>query len=73
MALTVVAGIQPLQNLRLLAKMGEKKMEWARSVIERGFESLAALWKIIFLLLNFIVSSTGDLVKINCRKVLLWR
>jgi len=38
---TVVADIQPLQNLRVLKKVGEeKKMEWAQHWIDFGFQGL---------------------------------
>eukprot|EP00128_Syssomonas_multiformis_P009759 Colp12_sorted_trinity150504_noHs@10861 len=36
----ICGEIQPLQNLRVLNKIGEKKMEWAKEWIERGFVAL---------------------------------
>lgn len=37
---TIVSGIQPLQNLNVLVRVGEGKQEWAKHWIERGFSSL---------------------------------
>lgn len=40
----IVSGIQPLQNLGLLTRIGdEKKMEWAQHWIMRGFDGLEKL------------------------------
>ncbi|XP_062433992.1 maleylacetoacetate isomerase-like isoform X3 [Rhea pennata] len=36
----IVSGIQPLQNLSILQRMGEKKMEWAQQCITFGFQAL---------------------------------
>ncbi|KAG8448979.1 hypothetical protein GDO86_015882 [Hymenochirus boettgeri] len=36
----IVSGIQPLQNLHVLQKVGEKKLEWAQHFITRGFQAL---------------------------------
>ncbi|XP_013796044.1 maleylacetoacetate isomerase isoform X2 [Apteryx mantelli] len=36
----IVSGIQPLQNLSILQRMGEKKMEWAQQCITSGFQAL---------------------------------
>ncbi|XP_059675355.1 maleylacetoacetate isomerase isoform X3 [Gavia stellata] len=36
----IVSGIQPLQNLSILKKMGEKKTEWAQNCIASGFQAL---------------------------------
>jgi hypothetical protein len=33
----VNSGIQPLQNLRVLQQLGDKKTEWAKNAIQRGF------------------------------------
>lgn len=40
---TIASGIQPLQNLAVLIKMGDQKMEWARQVIARGFNAVEKL------------------------------
>jgi len=37
---TIASGIQPLQNLKVLNYIGEKKMEWAKHWVTSGFESL---------------------------------
>ncbi|KAK7105096.1 maleylacetoacetate isomerase-like [Littorina saxatilis] len=34
------SGIQPLQNLKTLQALGDKKTEWAHTVISNGFEAL---------------------------------
>ncbi|XP_075568887.1 maleylacetoacetate isomerase isoform X1 [Pelecanus crispus] len=36
----IASGIQPLQNLRVLKEMGEKKKEWAQNCISSGFQAL---------------------------------
>ncbi|XP_065694178.1 maleylacetoacetate isomerase isoform X2 [Patagioenas fasciata] len=36
----IAAGIQPIQNLSILNKIGEKKMEWAQNCITSGFQAL---------------------------------
>ncbi|XP_009866927.1 PREDICTED: maleylacetoacetate isomerase isoform X1 [Apaloderma vittatum] len=36
----IASGIQPLQNLVVLKKMGEKKTEWAQNCITSGFQAL---------------------------------
>uniref|UniRef100_A0A8D0GY97 Maleylacetoacetate isomerase n=1 Tax=Sphenodon punctatus TaxID=8508 RepID=A0A8D0GY97_SPHPU len=36
----IVSGIQPLQNLSVLQKVGEKKMEWAQHYISHGFQAV---------------------------------
>jgi len=40
MSLQIVAGIQPLQNLPVLNKVGETKNEWAQHWIARGLQGL---------------------------------
>lgn len=37
---SIVSGIQPLQNLNVLVRVGEGKQEWAKYWIERGFAAL---------------------------------
>ncbi|XP_053234524.1 maleylacetoacetate isomerase isoform X1 [Podarcis raffonei] len=36
----IASGIQPLQNLTVLEQFGEKKQEWAKNCISRGFKAL---------------------------------
>lgn len=36
----IACDIQPIQNLRVLQYVGEKKVEWARHWIEKGFQGL---------------------------------
>ncbi|KAL8169120.1 UNVERIFIED_CONTAM: Glutathione S-transferase zeta-1 [Gekko kuhli] len=36
----IASGIQPLQNLTILQKVGEKKLEWAQDCISQGFKAL---------------------------------
>ncbi|OXB72019.1 UNVERIFIED_CONTAM: hypothetical protein H355_007830 [Colinus virginianus] len=36
----IASGIQPLQNLSVLNKMGDRKMEWAQQCITSGFQAL---------------------------------
>ncbi|PVD25654.1 hypothetical protein C0Q70_13313 [Pomacea canaliculata] len=40
LAEVINSGIQPLQNLKVLKALGEKKEEWARTVISDGFSAL---------------------------------
>lgn len=40
MAEVINSGIQPIQNLSVLNKIGETKVEWAKFWIERGFNSI---------------------------------
>ncbi|CAD5123286.1 DgyrCDS11645 [Dimorphilus gyrociliatus] len=40
LAETINSGIQPIQNLSVLNKIGETKVEWAKYWIERGFDNL---------------------------------
>ncbi|XP_023683997.1 maleylacetoacetate isomerase isoform X2 [Paramormyrops kingsleyae] len=41
----IVSGIQPLQNLYLLQKIGDEKVSWAQHFIIRGFEALEPILK----------------------------
>ncbi|KAJ8390818.1 hypothetical protein AAFF_G00099500 [Aldrovandia affinis] len=41
----IASGIQPLQNLHVLQKIGEEKVQWAQYFILRGFEALEPLLK----------------------------
>ncbi|KAM9354365.1 maleylacetoacetate isomerase isoform 2-T2 [Pholidichthys leucotaenia] len=42
----IASGIQPLQNLYVLQRLGEeKKMEWAQHFIDRGFQALESILK----------------------------
>ena len=34
----ISCDIQPIQNLKILKKIGENKNEWAKQVIDLGFE-----------------------------------
>ncbi|XP_066854252.1 maleylacetoacetate isomerase isoform X1 [Anser cygnoides] len=36
----IASGIQPLQNLKVLKQMGERKTEWAQKCIASGFQAL---------------------------------
>eukprot|EP01097_Dermamoeba_algensis_P006755 TRINITY_DN4215_c0_g1_i2.p1 TRINITY_DN4215_c0_g1~~TRINITY_DN4215_c0_g1_i2.p1 ORF type:complete len:219 (-),score=41.64 TRINITY_DN4215_c0_g1_i2:122-682(-) len=36
----IASGIQPLQNMKIINKMGDKKTEWSKQVIEDGFKAL---------------------------------
>ncbi|XP_010214670.1 PREDICTED: maleylacetoacetate isomerase isoform X2 [Tinamus guttatus] len=36
----IVSGIQPLQNVSVLERVGEKKLEWAQHYIKSGFQAL---------------------------------
>ncbi|XP_061599209.1 maleylacetoacetate isomerase isoform X1 [Cololabis saira] len=41
----IAAGIQPVQNLYVLQKIGAEKMEWAQHFIDRGFQALEPMLK----------------------------
>ncbi|KYO19789.1 maleylacetoacetate isomerase isoform B [Alligator mississippiensis] len=41
----IVSGIQPLQNLAVLQRVGEKKLEWAQHYITNGFQALEQILK----------------------------
>ncbi|XP_046906059.1 maleylacetoacetate isomerase [Hypomesus transpacificus] len=41
----ICSGIQPLQNLTVLQKIGAEKMQWAQHFITRGFEALEPMLK----------------------------
>ncbi|XP_006036016.1 maleylacetoacetate isomerase isoform X1 [Alligator sinensis] len=41
----IVSGIQPLQNLAVLQRVGEKKLEWAQHYITNGFQALERILK----------------------------
>ncbi|XP_043118604.1 maleylacetoacetate isomerase isoform X2 [Puntigrus tetrazona] len=41
----IAAGIQPLQNLYVLQKVGAEKVQWAQHFITRGFEALEPILK----------------------------
>ncbi|XP_028995075.1 maleylacetoacetate isomerase isoform X4 [Betta splendens] len=41
----IASGIQPLQNLYVLQKMGAEKVQWAQHFIVRGFEALEPMLK----------------------------
>ncbi|XP_057199914.1 maleylacetoacetate isomerase isoform X1 [Triplophysa rosa] len=41
----ITSGIQPLQNLYVLQKIGGEKMQWAQHFINRGFEALEPILK----------------------------
>ncbi|KAG7466423.1 hypothetical protein MATL_G00164560 [Megalops atlanticus] len=41
----IASGIQPLQNLYVLQKIGAEKLPWAQHFITRGFEALEPLLK----------------------------
>ncbi|XP_061649781.1 maleylacetoacetate isomerase isoform X1 [Phyllopteryx taeniolatus] len=41
----IATGIQPLQNLHVIQKIGAEKVQWAQYFINRGFEALEALLK----------------------------
>ncbi|KAJ7988627.1 hypothetical protein DPEC_G00311170 [Dallia pectoralis] len=36
----IASGIQPLQNLCVLQRIGDQKLQWAQHFIQRGFEAL---------------------------------
>ncbi|XP_057715664.1 maleylacetoacetate isomerase isoform X1 [Corythoichthys intestinalis] len=41
----IASGIQPLQNLHVIQKIGAEKVQWAQYFINRGFEGLEPLLK----------------------------
>uniref|UniRef100_A0A8C2IFY1 Maleylacetoacetate isomerase n=1 Tax=Cyprinus carpio TaxID=7962 RepID=A0A8C2IFY1_CYPCA len=41
----IASGIQPLQNLYVLQKIGAEKVQWAQHFINRGFEALEPILK----------------------------
>lgn len=41
----ISSGIQPLQNLYVLQKIGAEKLQWAQHFINRGFEALEPILK----------------------------
>eukprot|EP00066_Takifugu_rubripes_P026153 XP_011615419.1 PREDICTED: maleylacetoacetate isomerase isoform X2 [Takifugu rubripes] len=41
----IASGIQPLQNLYVIQKMGAEKMQWAQHFIDRGFQALEPILK----------------------------
>ncbi|KAK1894367.1 Maleylacetoacetate isomerase [Dissostichus eleginoides] len=41
----IASGIQPLQNLHVIQKMGTEKVQWAQHFIDRGFQALEPLLK----------------------------
>ncbi|XP_020775346.1 maleylacetoacetate isomerase isoform X2 [Boleophthalmus pectinirostris] len=41
----IASGIQPLQNLYVLQKIGEEKVPWAQHFINRGFQALEPILK----------------------------
>ncbi|XP_016399042.1 maleylacetoacetate isomerase isoform X1 [Sinocyclocheilus rhinocerous] len=41
----IASGIQPLQNLYVLRKIGAEKVQWAQHFINRGFEALEPILK----------------------------
>ncbi|XP_049319993.1 maleylacetoacetate isomerase isoform X2 [Astyanax mexicanus] len=41
----IASGIQPLQNLYVIQKIGEEKVQWAQHFINRGFEALEPMLK----------------------------
>ncbi|XP_077395673.1 maleylacetoacetate isomerase isoform X3 [Festucalex cinctus] len=41
----IASGIQPLQNLHVIQKIGAEKVPWAQHFINRGFEALEPLLK----------------------------
>uniref|UniRef100_A0A6Q2ZDC5 maleylacetoacetate isomerase n=1 Tax=Esox lucius TaxID=8010 RepID=A0A6Q2ZDC5_ESOLU len=41
----IASGIQPLQNLCVLQKIGAEKAQWAQHFIQRGFEALEPILK----------------------------
>lgn len=43
LAEVINSGIQPLQNLKTLQAFGDKKAEWAQTVIANGFEGTILL------------------------------
>ncbi|KAM7402977.1 hypothetical protein PAMA_003753 [Pampus argenteus] len=41
----ISSGIQPLQNLHVIQKMGTEKVQWAQHFIHRGFQALEPILK----------------------------
>ncbi|XP_068563074.1 maleylacetoacetate isomerase isoform X2 [Cebidichthys violaceus] len=41
----IASGIQPLQNLYVIQKIGAEKMQWAQHFIDRGFQALEPILK----------------------------
>uniref|UniRef100_A0A8C7YGB9 Maleylacetoacetate isomerase n=1 Tax=Oryzias sinensis TaxID=183150 RepID=A0A8C7YGB9_9TELE len=41
----IASGIQPIQNLSVLQKVGEEKVPWAQHFINRGFQALEPILK----------------------------
>ncbi|KAG7328300.1 hypothetical protein KOW79_008244 [Hemibagrus wyckioides] len=41
----IASGIQPLQNLYVLQKVGEEKLQWAQHFINKGFKALESILK----------------------------
>ncbi|KAK9533612.1 hypothetical protein VZT92_008719 [Zoarces viviparus] len=41
----IASGIQPLQNLHVLQKIGAEKVQWAQHFIDRGFQALEPILK----------------------------
>ncbi|XP_063804317.1 maleylacetoacetate isomerase isoform X2 [Pseudophryne corroboree] len=41
----IASGIQPVQNLSVLKRVGDKQQEWAQHYITRGFQALELLLK----------------------------
>ncbi|XP_047467050.1 maleylacetoacetate isomerase isoform X1 [Mugil cephalus] len=41
----IASGIQPLQNLYVIQKIGAEKMQWSHHFIDRGFEALEPILK----------------------------
>ncbi|XP_026159163.1 maleylacetoacetate isomerase isoform X4 [Mastacembelus armatus] len=41
----IASGIQPLQNVHILQKIGAEKLQWAQHFIDRGFKALEEILK----------------------------
>ncbi|KAM6916955.1 maleylacetoacetate isomerase isoform 1-T1 [Lycodopsis pacificus] len=41
----IASGIQPLQNLHVIQKIGAEKVQWAQHFIDRGFQALEPILK----------------------------
>ncbi|XP_063354604.1 maleylacetoacetate isomerase isoform X1 [Pelmatolapia mariae] len=41
----IASGIQPLQNLYVIQKIGAEKMQWSQHFIDRGFQALEPILK----------------------------
>uniref|UniRef100_A0A3P8UDN8 maleylacetoacetate isomerase n=1 Tax=Cynoglossus semilaevis TaxID=244447 RepID=A0A3P8UDN8_CYNSE len=41
----IASGIQPLQNLYVIQKIGSDKLQWAQHFIDRGFQALEPILK----------------------------